>query len=230
MKTRLICFLAGLALAPAAALAQWSDNFDSYPTGASTQGLGGWKGWDNSAAAAGPTSGAQALSAPNSMNVSGPVDAVHEYSGVNAGAWTYTAHQYIPTAFNGSSFFILLNKYADLGPYDWSVELQFVGATNTILDDFRPENPVNFVRGQWAEIRVEFDLTANTVSHFYNNQLISSGTWTTGGGSTLNLAAVDLYANNTSSIYYDNMSLVPAPASAALLGLGGLIAGRRRRA
>ena len=31
---------------PAAALAQWSDNFDSYPTGPLV-GNGGWESWDN---------------------------------------------------------------------------------------------------------------------------------------------------------------------------------------
>jgi MYXO-CTERM domain-containing protein len=231
MSRRLLIAAAILA-APAIASAQWSDNFDSYATGSQLHGQGGWHGWDNDPAAGALTSNAQALSAPNSVAITGASDLVHEYTGTSSGQWSYEARQYIPSGFTGTTYFILLNTYANGGPYNWSIETQFNGATGVILDDFRTENPVSIVRDQWVPLRVDFDLTANTVSTFYNNVLLSTGTWTTGTGSALNLAAVDLFANNTGPVYYDNIVLrqVPAPAGLAVLGLGGLVAARRRRA
>jgi hypothetical protein len=225
-------FIAAAAVAafPLAASAQWSDNFDSHSLG-SINGQGGWKGWDNSAGAAGNVSDAMALSGRQSQEISGPADSVHEYSGVNSGAWTYSAWQYIPGNFTGTTYFILTNTYNDGGPYDWSVEYQFNASTGVVLDDFRTENPVNMVRDRWVELRVEFDLTANTAATYYDGALLSTGTWTTGVNSVLNLGCVDLFANSASSVFYDDMSLVavPAPASAGLLGLGGLLMARRRR-
>ena len=49
------------------ASAQWSDNFDSYPGNANINGLGGWKGWDNSPNQAPRTSTALSLSAPDKV-------------------------------------------------------------------------------------------------------------------------------------------------------------------
>ena len=63
--------------------------------------------------------------------------------------------------------------------------------------------------GQWVEIRVEIDLTANTQAVYYNNQLLFQDTWTdhVSGGGSLNIAAVDLFANSASTVYYDDLSL-----------------------
>ena len=93
----------------------WSDNFDSYVTGSSLQGQGGWKGWANSPAGAAFTSDEHAFSTPNSADIAPAADTVHEYSGYTAGEWVYTAWQYIPSDFAGESYFILLNQYDDAG-------------------------------------------------------------------------------------------------------------------
>ncbi|MCC6678825.1 MAG: hypothetical protein IT436_16975 [Phycisphaerales bacterium] len=229
MKIRGVLFaIAAAGMVPVAAMAQWSDNFDSYSPG-TINGQGGWQGWDGNPAFAGTVTSALALSAPNSQQINSASDSVHLYSGVSTGMWTYTAKQYIPSSFTGSTYFILLNTYNDGGPYDWSVELQFLGGTGQIVDDLRASNPVTFVRDAWAEIRIDFDLTANTISQFYNGSLIASGTWTTGTPSVLNLAAVDLFGGTGTDVYYDDMRLIPAPASAALMGLAGLLSARRRR-
>jgi hypothetical protein len=133
---------------------------------------------------------------------------VHEYAGISAGEWVFTAWQYVPAAFSGTSYFILLNTYADGGPYDWSVQLRFDGAAGTVTDDFRTGDAVSLVRNSWAQIRIEFDLSANTVSQFYNGTRIATGAWTTGPDSLREFAAVDLFANGSGLVYYDDMSLV----------------------
>lgn len=229
-----VCAIAAAGLAPAA-LAQWSDNFDAYPAG-SIEGRGGWTGWDAAPSAAGEVSSRFARSGPNSQSISGVMDSVHEYPGITSGLWTYTTWQYIPSTFTGSTYFILMNRYAPGAAHvdgDWSVELQFIGDSGLIIDDLRTGGgPVSFVRDAWAEIRVDFDLTANTISQFYNGSLIASGTWSSTPASALALAAVDLYAGTGNAVYYDDMSVapIPAPASIALTGAAGLIALRRRRA
>jgi MYXO-CTERM domain-containing protein len=231
MKTRIVCVLAGLALAPAAAMGQWSDNFDSYSAG-SINGQGGWQGWDNVASAAGNVSTDVARSSPNSQAIVGSADSVRTYAGVTSGQWSYVAWQYIPQEFTGLTNFIMNNAYNDGGPYQWAVQLGFNATTGLVTDDNgRTENPISFVRGQWAEIRVDFDLTNNTIAEYYNGALLSTGTWNSASYPALAFASVDLFANTGSVVYYDDMSLtpVPAPASLGLLGLAGLVAGRRRR-
>ena len=213
-----------------AASAQWSDNFDSYATGSQLHGQGGWKGWQNDPGAGALTSSAQAISAPNSAAIGGASDLVHEYSGVTSGAWTYYANVYLPTGRTGNTYFILMNKYSDAGPpnWDWSIEVN-IAADGGVLDDFRSETPRTMNVGAWNEIRVDFDLSANTQSTFINGDLLSSGTWTTGANSGLSLQAVDLFANGTQNVFYDNMRLVPEPTTMSALSLGVLAFIRRRR-
>ncbi|OGO27072.1 MAG: hypothetical protein A2136_04830 [Chloroflexi bacterium RBG_16_54_11] len=187
----------------------WSDNFDSYATGSSMHGQGGWKGWDNNPLAEAFTTDVQARSAPNSVEIVDDSDLVHEYSGYTTGSWTYTAWQYIPSAFTGETYFILLNTYNDLGPYNWSVQVDFNGDTSQVVNTGISGGSLAMVRDQWVEIRVEIDLTADTTSFYYNDQLLYSGTWTeeVSGGGVKNIAAVDLWGNFSAQVYYDDISL-----------------------
>ena len=215
MKRSLV-LLTLVGLTSSVASAQWSDNFDSYATGP-LSGPGGWKGWDNSPAAAGVVSTAQARSAPNSMEVALSVDAVRTYTQTTpgSGAWVYTAWQFIPTGFNGTTYFLLLNEYNDLGPYGWSVQLEVDSFTGFIhdFDDTlggRTFNNVPYITNQWVEIKVEFDLTANTMTASYNGQVVSTGIWSIRTADAVQLECVDLYASLSSPVYYDDMSLQPA--------------------
>ncbi|HPR07199.1 MAG TPA: hypothetical protein PLI17_11270, partial [Denitromonas sp.] len=202
-------------------LVDWSDNFDSYATGSQLIGQGGWEGWDGSAAAGALTSNAQALSAPNSADILGATDLVHQYSGYTSGKWVYTAMQYIPNDFVGQTYFILLNTYVsgNVNADNWSTQLCFDSATGQVNDDVPGScsgtNTLPLVTGQWVEIRVEIDLDADTQAIYYNNQLLVQDTWTghVSGGGALNIGAVDLFANGASSVFYDDMSLA-APGQA----------------
>jgi len=68
------------------------------------------------------------------------------------------------------------------------------------------------VRGEWVEIRVEIDLDNDTQAVYYGGDLLFQDTWTGGmsGGGILSIAAVDLFANNASAVYYDDMWLTSA--------------------
>jgi uncharacterized repeat protein (TIGR01451 family) len=58
---------------------------------------------------------------------------------------------------------------------------------------------------------VEIDLDADTQTFYYNGAQFYTGTWSghvSGGGATA-IGVVDLYANSATSVYYDDMSLLP---------------------
>jgi len=257
MKIRtLLLFGAAAVLVclPATAMGQWYEDFDSYADGSSMHGQGGWKGWDNNSAATGYVSSAQALSSPHSVDISGPSDLVHEYD-ADSGHWTYTAWQYIPDDYtNGTgspplgSHFIMLNTYNDGGPYNWSVQLDFDADTGMLVGDCGAGDNVSmpFVTGEWAEIRVEIFLDPGDdwTQVYYNGTLLDDPalpdhpvlgggyTWSLGvfggGGGVREIGAVDLFANGATSVYYDDMSLVPEPASCLLLALAAALGLRRR--
>jgi hypothetical protein len=204
---------------PTALLVDWFDDFDSYATGSQVHGQGGWKGWANDVAAGALTSSAQALSAPNSIDILGASDLVHEYSGYTSGAWVYTAWQYIPGSFTGDTFFILMNQYDDAGATNnWSTQVHFNSATGQVINDGTSGGTLNYVTDQWVEIRVEIDLDANTQLFFYDGNLLFAGTWTEelSGGGIAAIGAVDLFANGASSVYYDDMSLASGAATCAV--------------
>ena len=77
------------------------EDFESYTAGSAIHGQGGWKGWFNDPTYGALTSSVQARSAPNSVDIIGNADLVHEFSGSTSGQWIFTAWQYIPSSFTG---------------------------------------------------------------------------------------------------------------------------------
>jgi hypothetical protein len=189
----------------------WFEDWDSYPTGQNMHGVGGWKGWGNDPAATAYTTDAQARSAPNSIDILGASDLVHEYD-IDAGPWRYTAWQYIPGDFSGESYFILLNQYDDAGATNnWSTQVNFSSLTGMVTPEgLCGGTPVPLVQDQWVEIRVEIDLDADTQEFYYDDQLVWECSWSEGvsGGGITSIAAVDLFANLATSVYYDDLSLI----------------------
>ena len=220
-----IALLAVLVLCAGTANANWFDDFDSYATGSQVVGQGGWEEWGPGCGAL--TSDVQALSVPNSVDVLGATDLVHQYDGYTEGQWIYTAWSYVPNDFAGESYFILLNTFGATN--NWSIQVRFDSALNVIESEFETAQ-LPLITDEWVELRTEIDLDADWMEFYYGGVLLSAKSWTEGvsGGGALNIGAVDLFANGATSIYYDNMSLVPEPASLGLVVLGVLAALRRR--
>jgi hypothetical protein len=191
----------------------WYDNFDSYVTDSSLHGQGGWKGWGNDPAATAYARDEKARSMPNSAEIVGASDLVHEFSGYTEGIWYFTAWQYVPTGFSGESYFILLNQYNDAGStLNWSTQVKFDSALNLVVSEGESTATLPLIRGQWVEIRVEIDLFNDVQRFYYGDDLLYEVTWTDGvsGGGILNIGAVDLFANGASAVYYDDLSLANA--------------------
>ena len=201
-------------------------------------GQGGWHGWGGVASAAGEVVTAPCPSACHLQRITAGDDPVRNYAGITGGAFTYSTNIYVPAGTVGNPDFILLNSYMDpAGPYNWSVELLFNLTTNVVYDDLAsPGTPspgsasIPIVRYEWVPISVAFDTVADTfsaaVQHADHGRRLERGS-----AQPPPLAAVDLYHNaGTGSVYYDNFNLVPVWPLAMLLGLAGLVAGRRRRA
>jgi hypothetical protein len=220
--TLLFGSLAALALLPASALADWEENFDSYQNGSSMHGQGGWKGWDDDPAYTAYVTDVQARSDPHSVDVVGDTDLVHEYSGYTSGQWTYTAWQYIPSEFEGTTYFILLSDYEDGAGQDnqWAVQISFDSTDQVIWSeyDYDPNDPnepitLPLITDRWVELRTEIDLDTDWFDFYYDGELLIGKAWTAtpnnDDGGFLVIDGVDLYANAATSAYYDDMSLKP---------------------
>ncbi len=193
----------------------FEENFDSYSSGAQMHGVNGWHGWEQDAAAGALVSNAQAHTAPNSVAVAADTDLVHQFSGMTSGKWVYSAWQFIPASFSGESYFIALNTYDDsIGDYNWSMQVAFDSASNTVNnEDGASGGSAPLVKGQWVQLRLELDLDADIGTFFYNGTQLYSGTWSGqfdgGNGNPLAaFGAIDLFANGASPIYYDDIRIV----------------------
>jgi hypothetical protein len=200
-----------------------ADSFDGYVAGSALHGQGGWEGWNGIPAFTAFVSDTQAQSPPNSAEVSGDADLVHEHCTDGAGWWSYEAWQYIPADFASGgggalagSYFVLLNTYPTENPASWSVQMQF-DSNDGMLKVFHGDgtNTINvpYDTDRWVKIQTIVDLEEDWTRVYYDDELITEYAWTGGviggGGGTLDVAAVDLYAQGSTAVYYDDLLLRP---------------------
>ena len=230
MRRSLMVSMVAIAGFASASSAQYFDGFEAYASGTLLDNVGGWAGWDNSPAAAGTATNAFAHTGENSIIIGPGADAVHPFTGFTSGQWTMTAWMLLfRNDHTSDTFFIVNNEYNHGGPYVWTIEMQFDVTTGTVLDDFRPETPIPIAYDRWAEIRIDFDLTNDTQTTFYDGQLLSTGTMTRAAGNPLVIANIDLFTLGATS-YYDDISIIPAPGAMGLLAVSAGLFLRRRRA
>lgn len=187
----------------------WTDDFDSYAVKSQIHGQGGWKGWNNNVAAGAYITDTPAFTTPNSLEIAGASDLIHEYSGYTSGEWQFRLYQYIPSTLTGIQYFILLNQYSDTGgPYNWSTQVSFNPVSRLVISDY-DGNTLPLIADQWVEIRVVIDLDNDDQQFYYDEDLLFDKSWTEGvsGNGSLNISAISLFANGASSIFYDHMSL-----------------------
>lgn len=225
-------------LSSTASAQAWSDNFDAYANGAAVDPGGqasignNWESWSSgigSSTVAGSAPAPAANSAPNSLSNNPGADTVNNYtlqaSHATSGKWIFEGHVYHPNAYQGRTYWIMLNTYSFAGPYSWSIQTYFDGTQNLVDCDCNgmndPAGPQVLMRDVWVPIRGEVDLDLDTVDVFYNDVSLTAGAgyvWTTGvfGASAglLEIQALDLYPDvpgnpTTTEMYYDDLELHP---------------------
>ena len=224
MKTHLIkkiwviglffVFLGTSATVGAMAGGMWSDNFDSYANDQFLDGGaddGGWNGWGYSPAAGAYVRDDYSFSSPHSVEIAGATDLVHEFTGYNSGIWPFETHIYLPVNFSGTSYFILLSGYDGGGSgTNWAAQVRFDGDLGIVESEFTGEQ-APLIYGEWVQFECRIDLDSDWLQIFYNGTLLAEHAYSdtvqgTGGG-PLNIAAIDLFANGASSVYYDDIWL-----------------------
>jgi len=180
------------------------EDFESYVAGSDLHGQGGWKGWQGDAAAGSPASNARAFAGANSVEIIGSADLVHEFP-CNGGVVTLTAMQYIPSGTAGTTYFILMNQYDDPGTaLDWSVQTNFDLAAGVV--NFDGGATAAIVYDKWVELKCVIDLDNNSVQLYYDGVAYATNQWDNDGHTTFQ--AIDLYGNNASSVWYDDIKIV----------------------
>jgi len=198
------------------AVADWSENFDSYAVGSGINGQGGWFTWDLNPATDAYVTAAQAQSAPHSIDIEPTSDVVQEFN-ITSGDWVVTAWNYIPTGATGDQYFILLTYY-EASSSDWALQLKF----NNTTGQMKAEEGVVFVdviRDQWIEVKVEVMLAANQQNIYYNGTFVETLPWSPTSG-IYELDAMDLFSNGGSSVYWDDISVLEAQALAPMTWAG----------
>ncbi len=204
----------------------WIETFDSYETGQYLDGGaddGGWKGWQNDPELGAYVTGDQFLSSPHSVDVEGPTDLVHEFSGYTAGKWTLYTMVYVPNDYEGESAFLILDYYSDdpdetLHWAFWLVYDSEAGVVRVEADGW--ELPL--ITGRWVELRFEIDFDEDWFEFYYDGVLLLDKEWTAGWDNSmdgfLDIGCIDIFPDGATSVYYDNMVLAE---SGKFLGVSG---------
>jgi hypothetical protein len=202
----------------------WYEDFDDYDLG-SLHGTEGWKGWYDDPAFDAPVSGAESRSGDKAVEIGGDADLVREHASADNGAWSYSGWQYIPSEFESGgagafdgSFFLLFDVYNDGGPTHSAMTLLVNSADQKIkvfdgVGNALPGWEVPYDTDRWVKIQTIVDLDDDWTRVYYDGDLVAEYEWTGGvfgdAGGALDIAAVDLFAAGSTSIYYDDLILEP---------------------
>jgi hypothetical protein len=224
MTRETIAGACAVALLAGAASGQFSDNFDSYAVG-DICAQSTWEPWTPGTDVCGVVNDEVFFSGGRSLFVEGAIggtggggdDTVHQFSGITSGQWSFSAMTYMPSTAFGKASFILLNTFPATVNPDWSVVIELDSDFSEVFVWPSTATGVALKTDEWVELRVDFDLDADTAEYFYDGASFWSTTWTGAiePGGQPRLQAVDLYAGEPASLghsgmYYDDVTLEQA--------------------
>ena len=190
----------------------WYETFDLYENNQLLDGTyddGGWKGWDNDPYYYARVVDDQFLSYPYSVEIAGSSDIVHQFWNYTYGVWYLTTWVYVPSSFEGISYFMVLDQYYHYGPYHFAVAIRFDDG-GFVESDFDGET-LPLITDKWVELRLEIDLDEDWLKVYYDDSMLVEKEWTAGvynyGDGYLDIAAIDLYGAGGTGIYFDNILL-----------------------
>ncbi len=240
-KLLVVIALLGMCLLAPTAQAGSGDNLDSYTASVVIPPGNDWVGWGGAAAANCIVTAGPANSQPNSLAAVGGAgtDQCYEFGyGPKTGVWDFSVMTYIPSDGKaGETYFNLMNTFDQANNnYQWGqVQIHWMmDPTHANADLVWNQN--NLAGAQaiqydtWVEVSADIDLDVNTCEVFYDGvSLGASAPWS--DQAVLGIEVMDIFpiSADASVIYYDDISLIPEPATMALLGIGGLMMLRRRR-
>jgi hypothetical protein len=217
-----------------------TENFDSYTAGSSfpcstpgpnCTGTNGWTLWGmaetSTGGSAGPIDGTisttHAHSGANSLGMTGNAVDIVQTGNVTAGQWQISVWTYVASGASGANdnaYIIVLNQYVP--PFStfppgnwWSIQVEFNKTTGMVVDNNTGTPYVAIVRDQWALVQISIDIGADTYSVNYNGAaawgpLPYSTGFTTGGAHAI--AALDLFSDESTNVWYDDVTVAPVAA------------------
>jgi len=240
---RLTAVVGAAVLAASIAQAQYTENFDSYSSGSSINGQGGWAQWNATAVTDGVVSTSFSHSGANSLQTELHADKVQTQS-FTTGHWNWSVWTYVPSTTTLPQWAIFLTTYNVGGPFFWNAQIKLDPSLADVYADLGPNavcggTPVgqsfgNAVHGAlvtntWVEVRLDIDLNADRCQAWYNNiPLGQVYQWTDGidaGFSANQIGTIDLYANDNTlagdRVYWDDVTITAnANPTPECLGVG----------
>ena len=192
----------------------WEDDISSYAEGG-IHDQGVWKGWYGDPAADATVVADPAGGGSNVLQLETTSDIVAELNSLNAygGQMTLSMEVYVPGDHTGEAHVLLENQYNYGGQTNASIQVVFTGVDPV---ESRINGPVTApqVLDSWVELRIEMDIDGNLVDVYYDGALLHDDAPYLGGARAF--AAIDLWSNGSSAIYFRNFVLerTGAPDSA----------------
>ncbi|MDO8548602.1 MAG: T9SS type A sorting domain-containing protein [Ignavibacteria bacterium] len=186
--------------------AQFFDNFDSYTSGqgVACQNPTDWTTWSNAPCGSedATVSTTYSYSSPNSARVITNNDFVKTFGSQTTGTWYVQFWIYIPNGKAG--YFNLMAGFPS--PFNWAMDCFFdAGGGGRIFGGSGTAVSFTYAYDTWHFVGVVVNLTADQGQLWFNGVLIHSWQWTlgsSGGGSPLELDAIDFYGNTANDDYY----------------------------
>lgn len=112
----------------------------------------------------------------------------------------------------GDPYFIMLSEYTDGAGDDnkWALQLRFDSDLNVVESEYDNKS-LPLITNEWVEIRINIDLTFDWLEIYYDDDLLIQKEWSAGpdnqGEGIVNISAVNLFSDSTTSVYFDDFSL-----------------------